>query len=267
MSFRNRDAFLMIPGLASRVFLSLVLLVSTSSFAALPATIARIKPGIVGVGSYQLTRTPAALLSGSGFVVGNGHYVITNLHVVNRPLDYPRKEYLAVFVGRGSRSGVRRAGKIAIDPRHDLALLKIWGEPLKPLRLGASEKVKEGELYAFTGFPIGAVLGLYPVTHRGIISAITPIVTPMDRSDQLSARLIKRLRSPYNVFQLDATAYPGNSGSPLYDPETGKVIAVVNMVFVKGTKESVLKDPSGITYAMPARYVRALMRSAGIAEP
>jgi S1-C subfamily serine protease len=62
------------------------------------------------------------------------------------------------------------------------------------------------------------------------------------------------------VFQLDATAYPGNSGSPLYDPDTGEVLGVVNMVFVKGTKESALTQPSGITYAVPSSHLEQLLK-------
>ena len=61
------------------------------------------------------------------------------------------------------------------------------------------------------------------------------------------------------MYQLDATAYPGNSGSPLYDPETGVVIGVLNMVFVKSTKENVLSDPSGISYAIPVEYLQRLL--------
>jgi S1-C subfamily serine protease len=59
-------------------------------------------------------------------------------------------------------------------------------------------------------------------------------------------------------------AYPGNSGSPLYDGHTGEVIGVINAVFVKSTKENALKDPSGITYAIPAKYVRELLEQAGL---
>jgi S1-C subfamily serine protease len=63
------------------------------------------------------------------------------------------------------------------------------------------------------------------------------------------------------VFQLDATAYPGNSGSPLFDPATGEVVGIVNMVFVKGTKEAALAQPSGITYAIPSQHLLELLRS------
>ena len=61
------------------------------------------------------------------------------------------------------------------------------------------------------------------------------------------------------VFQLDATAFPGNSGSPLYDPATGEVVGILNMVFVKATKESALTQPSGISYAIPSRFLIELL--------
>ncbi|HHH13603.1 MAG TPA: serine protease, partial [Thiolapillus brandeum] len=111
-----------------------------------------------------------------------------------------------------------------------------------------------------TGFPLGMVLGLYPVTHRGIISAITPAAIPAGSSRRLNAARIKRLRNPFMVYQLDAIAYPGNSGSPLYLPATGEVIGVVNSVFIKDSKESVLSSPSGISYAIPVKYVHRLLQ-------
>jgi S1-C subfamily serine protease len=76
--------------------------------------------------------------------------------------------------------------------------------------------------------------------------------------------MIRRLDENYSVFQLDATAYPGNSGSPLYDAETGDVIGIVSSVFVKETKEKLLRDPSGISYAIPIRYAKALLARAGV---
>jgi S1-C subfamily serine protease len=135
---------------------------------------------------------------------------------------------------------------------------------LPPLTLGDSDKVREGERYAFTGFPIGAVLGLYPVTHHGIVSSITPDAIPLGHSRQLTTELVRRLKDPYMVFQLDATAYPGNSGSPLYNTDTGAVIGIVNKVFVQESKEAALQHPSGISFAIPIRYARALLAKAGL---
>lgn len=233
--------------------------------AALADTIERIKPAIVGVGTYESTRRPPAQFRGTGFAVGDGTRIITNAHVLPKTVNSEHREYLAVFQRRGDRLETRRAQRIALDKRHDLVVLKVKGAPFPPLTIATTGRVREGELYAFTGFPIGAILGLYPVTHRGIISAITPIAIPVGNSQQLNARMIKSLRSPFRVYQLDATAYPGNSGSPLYDPQRGVVVGIVNMVFVKATKEAALaaaiEQPSGISYAIPSIYIHDLLES------
>ncbi len=93
-----------------------------------------------------------------------------------------------------------------------------------------------------------------------MVAAITPIAIPPPVAAQLDARVARRLTTgSYPVLQLDATAYPGNSGSPVYDPESGEVLGIINMVFVKGTKEAVLTQPSGITYAIPATHLQALL--------
>jgi len=113
-----------------------------------------------------------------------------------------------------------------------------------------------------TGFPLGGILGPSSATHRGMISAITPIAMPQGNAAQLNPAVIHRLtRGSFPVFQLDATALPGNSGSPIYDPASGEVLGIVNMVFVKGTKEAALKEPSGITYAVPSSHLEALLRA------
>jgi serine protease Do len=239
------------------------LVLSTYTIAAdLSDTILKIKPSVVAVGTVLDTRRPPSKFRGTGFVVGNGNLIITNAHVVPDELDMVEKEHLVVFVEGDRRQYSRKAKIVKLDKQHDLALLKIEGTALPAMIIADSKSVMEGKTYAFTGFPIGTVLGHYPVTHQGIVSAITPIVIPAQKSGDLSIETIKRLRSPYNVFQLDAIAYPGNSGSPLYDPATGQVVGVVNSVFVKETKEAVLEKPSGITYAIPAKYVDALVDQA-----
>jgi hypothetical protein len=106
--------------------------------------------------------------------------------------------------------------------------------------------VAEGDSLLFTGFPIGGVLGLFPATHRAMIAAIAPVAIPSASGQRLDPKSVRRLRdAAFSVFQLDATAYPGNSGSPLYDPATGEVVGILNMVFVKATKESALTQSSG----------------------
>jgi S1-C subfamily serine protease len=131
------------------------------------------------------------------------------------------------------------------------------------LRIRDSSSVAEGEILVFTGFPIGGVLGLFPATHRAMVSAIAPVALPSATGRRLDPTSIRRLRSSnFSVFQLDATAYPGNSGSPLYDPATGEVVGIVNMVFVKASKESALTQPSGISYAIPSTFLIELIKGA-----
>lgn len=225
-------------------------------------TIKRVKASVVAVGTFERARSPEFVFRGSGFVAGNGNTIVTNAHVLPDAVDPVHRETMAVLVAAGDAATpqVRTATAIAIDPDVDLALLRIGGDPLPVLDLMDSDVVQEGQDVLITGYPLGAILGAYPTTHRGMISAISPIAIPQPRAQALDAAVVHRLkRGVFPVFQLDATAYPGNSGSPVYDPSTGKVMGVVNMVFVKGTKEAALSNPSGITYAMPARHVQALI--------
>ncbi len=224
----------------------------------------RIKPSIVAVGTYQRTRSPAFQFRGTGFAIGNGQLIVTNAHVLPETVASDQFEALVVAVpGPGQTAAIRQVTRVASDRGHDLAVLRLeGGGPLPPLPLAGAERVLEGQSVAFTGFPIGNVLGMTPVTHRGIIAAITPIGIPQANARDLNPALVRRLATDaFRVYQLDATAYPGNSGSPLFDPESGEVIGVMNMVFVKSTKENVLTDPSGISYAIPVEYLLKLLAS------
>lgn len=224
------------------------------------ATIDKIRPSIVAVGSYKKTQSPQFAFRGTGFAVGDGRLVATNAHVLPETSS-PDSPALAIVTHTGdSTLSIRSAQVISSIKEYDLALIRIDGPALPALTLGDSGQVREGQSILFTGFPIGNVLGFRPVTHRGMISAITPITIPGGNSRELNANLIRRLKNgSFNIFQLDATAYPGNSGSPIYDPETGEVLGIVNMVFVKGGKESVLSQPSGISYAIPINFLKPLM--------
>lgn len=224
----------------------------------LPDLIERTKESIVAVGTFMPRRAPKGVFRGTGFAIGNGELIVTNAHVLPDKLDTANFETLAVFFHQKKQIKMAKVKTVAVDKVHDIAILKLLSDSLPVLKLD-STKVREGQSITFTGYPIGMVLGLYPVTHRGIVSAISPVVIPMLRSSQLNTKLLKRLREPFNVYQLDATAYPGNSGSPVYDTETGYVIGIINKVFVKESKENVLSKPSGITYAIPIRHLKDLL--------
>ncbi|UVW28906.1 serine protease [Massilia sp. H6] len=228
----------------------------------LTRTVVRIKPSVIGVGTMLKTRQPAVVFVGTGFAVGDGLSIITNAHVIPDKLDAGRTEELGIVTGSGADSvSFRPARLVGLDREHDLAHLRLSGTPLAPLALAEEGAVAEGQDLAFTGYPLGMRLGLHAATHRALLAAITPVVRPSLSSRQLDARAITQLqRRPFAIYQLDGTAYPGNSGSPLYDPASGAVVGVINMVFLKGLKESAVTNPSGITYAIPVRHVRELLQ-------
>jgi S1-C subfamily serine protease len=257
-----------------RIFRNVLLLIwlsgTAGSFAhaqSLPDIIERVQPAVVGVGSYRQhqrpgAKNPGSTLNGTGFAVDNGLYVITNAHVLPKDLDESIGEKIAVFSGQGKRSKIHLATVAAQNQAHDLAVLRIDPPALPTLAIGDSATVRVGERVGITGFPIGSILGLYPATHIGIVSAVTPMAIPAPNATTITAAQMRRMRNPLEVFQLDITAYPGNSGSPVFNTRDGVVLGVLNSVVVKESKESLLTNPSGISYAIPAVHVRALLRDA-----
>ncbi len=246
-------AWLLVPGL------------SAPARADLPAVIASVKPSVLPVGTFNPTASPRFGFRGTGFVVGDGTLVATNYHVLPEGADTrepgtgsPR---MAVMTARAADSGVGRfATVVATDRLRDLALLRIEGPPLPALVLEEPGAAREGQAIALMGFPIGGTLGFAPVTHRGIVASITQAALPALSASQLDPRALLRLRQGnFEVLQLDATAYPGNSGGPVFDAITGRVIGVVNMVLVKAGRESALSSPTGISYAVPVAALRELM--------
>lgn len=236
--------------------------VSIPAWADVADTLQNVKPAVVGVGTFHPTGSPRANLQGTGFVVLDGRHVVSCAHIFEKLLDSEKNETHAVFLGRDRQMGVRAARLIATDKARDLALLRIEGDPLPTLKLGDSSRAREGWQLYFTGYPIGSVLGLNPSTHRAGLAAIIPIFTPVQHAAQLNARTLRQAQQPYEVFELDAIAYPGNSGSPVWHPDTGEVLGVLNSVYVKGAKEAALSAPSGISYAIPVKYVHSLLEQA-----
>lgn len=254
----------MLRTLVLSAILGLALFSGAATSAPTQEVIQRVKSSVVAVGTYLPTRAPQHQVRGTGFVVGDGNLVVTNGHVLMPRIDEAKMETYVVFVPGGPAGKVQRrtATRVALAPEYDLAVLRIEGPPLPALQVKDSDSVREGDLLFLTGFPLGEILGLFPATHRAMVSAITPIAIPTAGAQQLDGKAIRRLHAgAFSIFQFDGTAYPGNSGSPLYDPETGEVVAVVNMVFVKGLKEFAITNPSGIGYAIPAKHLRELLRT------
>lgn len=237
------------------------LLSSGMTWAGLPETIATLKASVLLVGTYKSTDSPRFQLRGTGFIVGDGLMVVTNAHVLPGDLSSADAPVLVVQVRQATGEWQMRPVRVlGTNVARDLALLRMEGPAGVAMRLGNSATVREGADLAFMGFPIGGVLGFSVVTHRATVSSITAAALPSPSAGRLSEQAIRGLRGgTFEIFQLDATAYPGNSGGPLFDPDTGDVVGVMNMVLIKGTRESALSQPSGISYAIPSVHVQELL--------
>jgi S1-C subfamily serine protease len=241
------------------------------AYADIAQTIAQVKPSVLIVGTFKATGNPRFALRGTGFVVSDGklgvsNLFVTNAHVLVQVADEEADTALVVQVKGGKDEWQMRAATVLdVDKVHDLALLRFEGAALPSLNISDSASVREGQSVAFMGFPIGGALGFSPVTHRGFISSIAAVALPTPTAQQLNSKVIRSLRSgiSFDIFQLDGTAYPGNSGGPLFDPATGNVLGVLNMVFIKGTRESALTHPSGISYAIPSEHIKQLLLRQG----
>ncbi|UCG11022.1 MAG: trypsin-like peptidase domain-containing protein [Deltaproteobacteria bacterium] len=217
-----------------------------------------VKSSVVAIGTYNLKQTPKQNYYGTGFIVGDGKLIITCAHTILTLEEEKRTKQLRIFHRALQPQGLKVI-PVATDEQHDLILLRLEAGEFPPLKLGDSSKVREGHAVAFTGYPVGLVFGLNPATNSGIISTITPIVLPSPTARAIKKEIIATLRQPYDVLQIDATAYPGNSGSPVFRISTGEVVGILNKVFVKSKKEHLLKDPSGISYAIPSNFARSLI--------
>lgn len=228
--------------------------------AELPDAVKKLKPSVLLIGTYSATDNPRFGFRGTGFVVGSGNLAISNAHVLPSVETGDTDKQIAVQVWTESTHWVPRVARIvAVDRQHDLVLLSFEGAAVDPVVLGDAEP-SEGSSIAFMGFPIGGLLGFSHVTHRGIVSSIAPMALPAPTSRQLNEGSVRQLRQgTFGVYQLDATAYPGNSGGPIFDPDSGLVLGVINSVLVKGNRESALTHPSGISYGIPIEHVKRLL--------
>ena len=187
-------------------------------------------------GRSQTPRQPVRS-SGSGFVISEDGYILTNHHVVDgadtiEVLFADRSEYRAEVIGT--------------DRRSDLALLKIEAKGLKPLRFGDSDKLRAGEWVLAIGSPFGLD---YSVT-AGIVSAIGRSI-PTDQ------------RENYVPFiQTDVAINPGNSGGPLFNLD-GEVVGINSQIYSRSG------GSIGLSFSVPssvAQKVVAQLKSDGLVQ-
>ncbi|NLY75859.1 MAG: trypsin-like serine protease [Firmicutes bacterium] len=187
----------------------------------IPKSIAEIAqkagPSIVGIRMTVATTLDrffeaggqTARAEGSGVIISENGYIMTNYHVVNhadpRNRDHQR---VALEVFLPDKRQVK-AAFVGGDPLNDLAVLKVNLKNLPVAELGDSSKLKVGESAIAIGNPLG--LEFAGSVTAGVISALNRTISVEDRT--------------LNLIQTDAAINPGNSGGALVNSE-GKVIGI-----------------------------------------
>ncbi|MBX9244690.1 trypsin-like peptidase domain-containing protein, partial [Actinotalea ferrariae] len=171
--------------------------------------------------------------TGSGFVLREDGYILTNNHVVAGA--GPGAEVVVVFAD-GSQDTAEIVGATTA---YDLAVLKVERTGLTPLVLGDSDEVVVGDPVV----AVGAPLGLQGTVTTGIVSALN---RPVSAGDGQSTAFI-------NAIQTDAAINPGNSGGPLVDA-SGQVIGINSAIAQRpGTAAS---GSIGLGFAIPSNQAR-----------
>ncbi len=220
---------------------------------------AELRPSIVAIGAYNASEFPSIRYFGTGFVVGDGLTVATNAHVVEGVRETQKTlDDLRVFFVDGRDSRGQPAQLVQSDELHDVALLRFEGPARRAVTLD-SETPHQGRSIGVMGYPVGTVLGLVPAVHRGGVAAVVPAVLPLPRGAKLTPMLVEAIRNPYDIYQLDVTILPGNSGSAVFDARTGHVLAIVNKALGDKTREHLIQRPTGIGYAVPSIWIQVLL--------
>lgn len=195
----------------------------------------RVGPAVVGVTTksvkdYGIFRNQATEGIGSGFIINEEGYVLTNYHVIKGAQD------VKVVLNDGKEV---EAKVINYDAENDIAVVKIKEDMKMPgvVELGDSDSVQAGESVVAIGNPLGKEF-LGTVTS-GIVSAIN--------------RSIKIGGKDLTLIQTDAAINPGNSGGPLLNSR-GQVIG---MNTAKINSQSAEGGVEGIGFSIPINQAKA----------
>jgi len=178
--------------------------------------------------------------TGSGFVLRQDGYILTNNHVVEAAGASGK---ITVIFSDGKTSVAKIIGR---DASYDLAVIRVDRNGLPVLPLGASSTVVVGDPV----IAVGAPLGLDSTVTSGIVSALNRPVTPGGAVDSTTSFI--------NAIQTDAAINPGNSGGPLLDM-AGRVIGVNSAIARIPGSESPVGGQSGsigVGFAIPSDQAR-----------
>lgn len=176
---------------------------------------------------------------GSGVVIDNHGYVLTNNHVVAPAASIPQATLEAVF-SDGTRLPARIVGR---DPKTDLAVVKVDVANPVVAQLGRSSALRQGD----SVIAIGSPLGLAGTVTSGIVSAV-------DRPVRLEAEGSQG-NAVIDAIQTDAAINPGNSGGALVDA-AGAVVGINTAIRTLGASEG--GGSIGLGFAIPIDTARVI---------
>ncbi len=179
--------------------------------------------------------------TGSGFVIRQDGYLLTNNHVVAAAADGGQ---IKVAFGDGSTSPATIVGR---DPFSDLAVLKVPRGDLKPVTLGDSSSVAVGDPVVAVGSP----LGLAGTVTSGIISALD---RPVRAGGSESGTGADADTTYLSAIQTDAAINPGNSGGPLLDGDA-RVVGINSAIATLSTSSG-QAGSIGLGFAIPINQAR-----------
>ena len=201
-----------------------------------PQVVEKVTPAVVGVSTKSLVRDQFFNVKeqeglGSGFIINEDGYVVTNYHVINGA-----QEVKVIF----SDGKEVNAKVVNYDAERDIAVIKITDNVKMPgiAQLGDSSIVKAGEEVIAIGNPLGKEFS--STVTKGIISS------PNRKMKTENGNVL-------DYIQTDAAINPGNSGGPLINSK-GEVIGI-------NTAKKVGEDIEGIGFAIPINEVKTRLGS------
>jgi 2-alkenal reductase len=204
--------------------------------------ISQVVPAVVTVVNQQASvaqfgTTVDARILGSGIVVDQRGYIVTNYHVVE-PINPTGSEAgeLTVILTTGE---ALPAHLVASNQQQDLALLHVENGDMLAVNWGDSEQVRPGEWVV----AVGSALGDFPN------SVTVGVVSGVNRALELDDNMVIE-----GLIQTDAAINKGNSGGPLVNLD-GEVIGINTFIIREGRRSGVAE---GIGFAIPSTLARDL---------
>ena len=189
-------------------------------------------PQTVGITTSVTTtnifrQTTTNAVSGSGFIIRENGYILTNYHVIETAVRGDLDIEVMLYNGESYIAEV-----VGYEADNDIAVLKIDAEGLPAVTIGNSDTLVVGETLYAIGNPLGELT--YTLTN-GILSALDRDITIQDET----TGDVKTV----NMFQISAAVNSGNSGGPVYNSR-GEVVGVVTAKYSSNGVE-------GLGFAIP----------------